>query len=421
MVALLEHILKKISHMNDYAVNLLSELIKRPSINPAFGGEGEYDKAMFLYETIRSWGFSDIKVINAHDPRAKNSVRPNILAFIEGEVKDKLWILTHLDVVPPGDLSSWTITKPFEPRILNGKVFGRGAEDNGQSMVASLIAAKALLESGIKPRRTVVLAFVSDEEAGSKYGLEYLIENHRDLFGENDVALVPDAGDSNGGFIEVAEKGILWVRLRIKGLQVHASLPHKGLNAHRIAAELITGIDKLIRNKYGSINSLFEPPYTTCEPTMTRNYVESPNIIPGEHEFVLDCRLLPEHSIDSLIKDIGNIYSQIANIYEKKINSETYPKLEIEVLQKQDPAPITPPNSTIVQVLAKSLRELRGIEPRIGGIGGGTVAAFFRRMGIPAVVWSTIEETAHMPNEYCKIKNLIEDAKVIAYLMMYTS
>ncbi|MEM4005854.1 MAG: M20/M25/M40 family metallo-hydrolase, partial [Desulfurococcaceae archaeon] len=149
--------------------------------------------------------------------------------------------------------------------------------------------------------------------------------------------------------------------------------------------------------------------------------VESPNIIPGEHEFVLDCRLLPEHSIDSLIKDIGNIYSQIANIYEKKINSETYPKLEIEVLQKQDPAPITPPNSTIVQVLAKSLRELRGIEPRIGGIGGGTVAAFFRRMGIPAVVWSTIEETAHMPNEYCKIKNLIEDAKVIAYLMMYTS
>ncbi|MEM4490562.1 MAG: M20 family metallo-hydrolase, partial [Desulfurococcaceae archaeon] len=341
--------------------------------------------------------------------------------FIEGEVEDKLWILTHLDVVPPGDLSSWTITKPFEPRILNGKVFGRGAEDNGQSMVSSLIAAKALLESGIKPRRTVVLAFVSDEEAGSKYGLEYLIENHRDLFGENDVALVPDAGDSNGGFIEVAEKGILWVRLRIKGLQVHASLPHKGLNAHRIAAELITGIDKLIRNKYGSINSLFEPPYTTCEPTMTRNYVESPNIIPGEHEFVLDCRLLPEHSIDSLIKDIGSIYSQIANIYEKKINSETYPKLEIEVLQKQDPAPITPPNSTIVQVLAKSLRELRGIEPRIGGIGGGTVAAFFRRMGIPAVVWSTIEETAHMPNEYCKIKNLIEDAKVIAYLMMYTS
>jgi len=153
---------------------------------------------MFLYETIRSWGFSDIKVINVHDPRAKNSVRPNILAFIEGEVEDKLWILTHLDVVPPGDLSSWTITKPFEPRILNGKVFGRGAEDNGQSMVSSLIAAKALLESGIKPRRTVVLAFVSDEEAGSKYGLEYLIENHRDLFSENDVALVPDAGDSNG-------------------------------------------------------------------------------------------------------------------------------------------------------------------------------------------------------------------------------
>lgn len=48
------------------------------------------------------------------------------------------------------------------------------------------------------------------------------------------------------------------------------------------------------------------------------------------------------------------------------------------------------------------------------------MAAFFRRIGIPAAVWSTIDETAHMPNEYSKIDNLIADAKVMAYLMMNT-
>jgi succinyl-diaminopimelate desuccinylase len=62
---------------------------------------------------------------------------------------------------------------------------------------------------------------------------------------------------------------------------------------------------------------------------------------------------------------------------------------------------------------------LRGVKPRVGGIGGGTVAAFFRRMGIPAAVWSTIDDVAHMPNEYAKIDNMISDAKVMAYLMMY--
>ncbi|MEM1720031.1 MAG: M20/M25/M40 family metallo-hydrolase, partial [Desulfurococcaceae archaeon] len=58
------------------------------------------------------------------------------------------------------------------------------------------------------------------------------------------------------------------------------------------------------------------------------------------------------------------------------------------------------------------------LEPKVGGIGGGTVAAFFRRIGIPAAVWSTVDETAHSPNEYCIIGNLVADAKVMAYLMV---
>lgn len=413
-------VLEKIDRMRDYAINILSELIKRPAVNPSFGGEGEYEKAMFLVETIKEWGFDDIKTINAQDPRAKMNIRPNVLAYIKGEVKDRLWILTHLDVVPPGDLSAWTITKPFEPKVFNGKVYGRGSEDNGQSMVASLIAAKALLESEVRPKRTIVLAFVSDEEAGSKYGLQYLMENHKYLFNKTDVALVPDAGESDGGFIEVAEKGIVWSRLRIKGLQVHASIPHKGINPHRVGAELISGIDKLMKERYNSINRLFEPPYTTCEPTMVKNSSGSPNIIPGEHEITIDCRLLPEHNIDDLLRDIKDVFEQIAFKYAKKADNEIYPKLEIEVIQRGDPAPPTPIDSPIVQSLVKSLKELRGIEPRIGGIGGGTVGSFFRKIGIPAVVWSTIDETAHMPNEYCKIENLLADAKVMAYLMTYT-
>ena len=411
-------VFERVDLLRDYSVNLLVELLKRPAVNPAYGGGGEYEKAMFLYEVIREWGFDDVKVINVPDSRAKCGVRPNILAFIKGSVEDKFWILTHLDIVPPGDLSAWTVTKPFEPIVKNGKVYGRGAEDNGQSLVSSLIAAKALLEESVKPRRTIVLAFVSDEEAGSKYGLGYLVENYRYMFSENDVALVPDFGTSNGDFIEVAEKSILWIKLRIKGIQVHASTPHKGLNPHRVAVDYIIALEKLLREKYNVTNELFDPPMTTCEPTMVKNPSESPNIIPGEHEVVYDCRILPEYSVDSLLKDFKLIFEQVSNKYEKIISDIKYPALNLEIIERLDAAPPTPLDSPIVQGLVKALRELRGIEPRIGGIGGGTVAAFFRRLGIPAAAWSTVDDTAHMPNEYAKIDNIVSDAKVMAYLML---
>lgn len=411
-------VFERIDLLRDYSVNLLIELLKRPAVNPAYGGEGEYEKAMFLYEIIRDWGFDDIKVINASDPRAKNGVRPNILAFIRGIFEDKFWVLTHLDVVPPGDLSAWTMTKPFEPVIKNGRVYGRGAEDNGQALVSSLIAAKAILEEGIKPSRTVVLAFVSDEEAGSKYGLGYLVENYKYLFSMSDVALVPDYGTSDGGFIEVAEKSIVWIKLRIKGIQVHASTPHKGLNPHRVAADYIVALERLLREKYSARNELFDPPLTTCEPTMVRNPAGSPNIIPGEHEVVYDCRILPEYSIDDLIEDFRVIFNQVSAKYEKVYDNVKYPVLNLEVIERLDAAPPTPVDSNIVKTLVKALQELRGITPRIGGIGGGTVAAFFRRINIPAVAWSTVDDTAHMPNEYAKIENVVSDAKVMAYLML---
>jgi succinyl-diaminopimelate desuccinylase len=67
-------------------------------------------------------------------------------------------------------------------------------------------------------------------------------------------------------------------------------------------------------------------------------------------------------------------------------------------------------------MLTEAIRKVRGTEPKVGGIGGGTCAAFFRKIDVPAVVWSTIDETAHQPNEYAKIENIMNDTKVYAFL-----
>src|SRR3990170_1543900 len=112
--------------------------------------------------------FDRIERFDAEDSRVSSGKRPNIIAYLSGEANvERLWIVTHLDVVPAGEESLWTVTKPFEPLFADNRVYGRGSEDNGQSLVASIYAAKTLKQLGSKPKRTLALAFVSDEEQGS--------------------------------------------------------------------------------------------------------------------------------------------------------------------------------------------------------------------------------------------------------------
>ncbi|USH00215.1 M20 family metallo-hydrolase [Thermococcus argininiproducens] len=412
---------KEIETLRDEMVETLIELIKIPAISPDSDGEGEYDKAMKLLEIIKDWPFDKIERYDAPDKRAKNGVRPNILAYYygeKGEESPRLWILTHLDVVPPGDLRKWTVTKPFEPIVIDGKVYGRGSEDNGQSLVASLYAVRALMNLGIRPKRTIILAFVSDEETGSKYGLEWLMKEHPELFKKDDLVLVPDGGNEEGTFIEIAEKSILWMKVKVRGKQVHASMPGLGLNAHRVALNYAKELDEFLHGKYNAKDNLFDPSESTFEPTMGGNPSDAPNIAPGEHEIVFDCRVLPQYALDDILTDAKKLAREIEEKYKKEVNGEVLPKIELEVLQRLDAPEPTPKDSEIVKLLQKAIKELRGKEATIGGIGGGTFAAYFRKLGIPAVVWATLDERAHQPNEYAKIDNMIEDAKIMALLAL---
>ncbi len=374
-----------------------------------------------MIEIIKDWPFDEVRVYNAPDKRAKKGVRPNILAYYygkNGKKSPRLLILTHLDVVPPGDLSKWTVTEPFKPIVKDNKVYSRGSEDNGQSLTSSLYAVKALMDLNIRPKRTVVLAFVSDEETGSKYGIEWLMKKHPELFLKDDLVLVPDGGNESGTFIEVAEKSILWMKLKVIGKQVHASMPERGLNAHRVALDYTYHLDKFLHGKYSMKDRLFDPPESTFEPTMVHNPADSPNIAPGEHEVVFDCRLLPNYSLDGILKDAEELGKEVKEKYIKKINGKILPKIEINVLQRLDAPKPTNPNSNIVKLLQDALTKLRGREAKVGGIGGGTFAAYFRKLGIPAVVWSTIDELAHQPNEYAKVENMVGDAEVMAALAL---
>jgi len=402
-----QKIFAEIEKQKDEMIQALMELIRIPAIAPENGGEGEKEKAEKLMKILEKMSFDKIERYDAKDDRVSSKKRPNIVAYILGENADeKLWIITHLDIVPPGEENLWTITKPYEPRVKDGRIYGRGSEDNGHSMIASIFAIKALQTLKIKPKRTVALAFVADEEQGSTYGIQHLI-NQR-LFKKNDLIVVPDSGNEDGSFIEIAEKSAIWFKVRTIGKQTHASRPHQGLNAHRIGMQFALALDEMLHKKYSAKDAYFDPPESTIEPTKKDKNVDAVNIMPGEDIIYFDCRILPSYNLDEILKDI----TQLAEKFEK----QTKAKIQIEPLHKSVAPKPTDAKAKIVTMLTEAIKNTRQIEPKIGGIGGGTCAAFFRKIDLPVVVWSTIDETAHQPNEYTKIDNLLNDAKTYALL-----
>jgi succinyl-diaminopimelate desuccinylase len=399
----------EIEQLQPEMVKTLMALIRLPAIAPENGGDGETQKAKKLTQILQDTDFDKIERYDAEDSRVSTGKRPNIITYYRGETDAKrLWIITHLDVVPPGEEQMWTMAKPFEPQLKNNRVYGRGAEDNGQSLIASLFAVKAIKRLGLKPKRTVALAFVADEEQGSNYGIQHLID--KGLFRKDDLIVVPDGGSGDGSFIEVAEKSILWFKLRTFGKQVHASLPNTGLNAHRVGMQVALALDKMLHEKYSRKDDKFDVPWSTFEPTKKEKNVDAVNIVPGEDTLYFDCRILPSYSLDEVLSEITRI--------TKEFEKEKGVKITVEILQKQASPETNDANSEVARLLKQAIREFRGLDARVGGIGGGTCAAFFRKAGFPAVVWSTIDEVAHQQNEYTKVDNMVNDAKVFALLAM---
>ncbi|MDR2922999.1 MAG: M20 family metallo-hydrolase, partial [Treponema sp.] len=272
------------------AVELQGELTRRPAVSPDSGGEGELDKCVWLEGWLKAHGVTQLERFDAPDKNARGGVRPNLLATIPGSGKEaSLWIISHLDVVPPGEASHWQ-SDPWtmveaKDGPLGHRLIGRGVEDNQQGLTSSVLAALALVNLGLQPCRTVKLLFVADEEMGNDFGIAWLLKNHKEMFQKNDAALIPDWGDTKGEGIEIAEKNMIWVRLTTTGKQTHASRPDLGANAFLAGSDLALRLHYGLSEKFNGRDSLFEPEYSTFQPTKKEANVPNVNTIPGGDVF----------------------------------------------------------------------------------------------------------------------------------------
>ena len=406
-----DRLASRIDSYEDAMVDLQCKLAAIPALSPENGGDGEYEKSRQIASFLQRIGFPKTTEINAPDSRVPAGVRPNLILNVPGINESRtVWILSHMDIVPPGELKFWS-HDPYRCYVKDGNIYGRGTEDNQQDLVASIFAVKSLLDEDIRPQFSLGLVFVSDEETASDKGLKYILDHTDNPFRADDLIVVPDSGNQEGTIIEIAEKSLLWLRLETKGKQCHGSRPSEGKNAFLAASHLVVKLDEL-HQVFSAADLLYDPPFSTFQPTKKEANVPNINTIPGEDVFYMDCRVLPLYPLKDVLEEIYKQSREIENRFSVTIS--------ITPIHQVEASAPTSADAKVVLALREAIRDVYGVTAHPAGVGAGTVAAFFRKNGYPAAVWSRSNQTAHQPDEHCTINNMIGNAKVFAHLFLQT-
>jgi acetylornithine deacetylase/succinyl-diaminopimelate desuccinylase family protein len=320
--------------------------------------------------------------------------RDNVLAVLKGRKSEQSLLLTpHLDTVPAG--KSWGLN-PFKAVVRGDKIYGLGATDCKGNLASLLEAVKSITEDGLKFDYDLVIAATADEECGSSLGLIPLLE--RGII-KTSAALVLDADDFE---IVVAQKGLMHLKLYIRGRKAHGAYPWLGVNAIDIAAKVIVDLKKQALGK--KTNRYLRPPTLNIG---TIGGGDKVNVVSDWCEIGMDYRFLPGSSEKEFLSRL------------KKTVSRYVSNFRIEVQWVQAPYNISQ-NHPLVKGLSSAMEE-SGVRPRISGSEGATVITFLKDKGIPAVATGFgASGCAHMADEFALLSNLYKGSEIlVSFLKNY--
>ena len=343
--------------VNTEAVKTLQGYVRINTSNPP----GDVTKAADYLQDILTREGIDVK---RYESKPGRSI---LLARLKGDGSGGKAILleSHMDVVPT-DPSQWQ-QDPFGAAIADGKMWGRGTIDMKGIGTTYLYAFLELHRLKVPLTRDVLLMFVPDEEVGGDMGARWMMANHYD-------ELDPEYVIDEGGFgsrdmftpgklvfgISVAEKRIMWLRLRAAGVAGHGSQPHeKNPNDHLVAAlarlfaqppaTVPFPVVETMKQRIGApltenkFNNAIQK--STISLTSLRSGVGDPprvNVIPSVAEATLDCRVLPGISKEDWL----------AGIQERLAD----PSIKIEIISAGDDPVVTTQDSPLYRALEAALK-----------------------------------------------------------------
>jgi len=364
----------------DPVIHTLAELVRIPSINPAYeGGVSEAGVVAWLGEFCRGRGIEtwETEVFPG---------RPNLIARLPGrDPKRRIILEAHTDTV---SVKGMTIP-PFDPVIEGNLLYGRGSCDTKAGLAAMLHAMASLKDEGFVPPCEVWLAAVVDEE----YSYRGVVKLCEGLTAH--AAIVAEPTELR---LVVASKGVLRWRIRVRGKAAHSSKPHLGVNAINHMARLILALEKDEASLATKVHPLAGA--ATCNVGVISGGVQV-NFVPDECFIEIDRRLLPgERAIDALT-NYQSLLDDLARRHPGFIAEMEAPMLTDEGLD-------TPVDAAPALLGGEILREM-GLDGAPAGVPFGSDASKLSRQGVPSLVFGPGSiDRAHGAVEYVEIDEVLK-------------
>jgi acetylornithine deacetylase len=358
--------------MSSPLLDLLASLVRIDSVNAAYeGGPGEAEIATF----VRSYGERHGLEVTTQEVFPD---RPNILVRLPGRNRDRCLIFeAHTDTVSTKGMS----IPPFEPRITDGKLYGRGSCDTKAGLAAMLQAMVSLRMEGTVPPADILLCAAADEEYSYR-GVVKFCEEFR-----GDAAIVAEPTELR---CVVATKGVLRWRIRVQGRAAHSSRPYLGVNAISHMARVILALEQDSDRNVNRAHPLLGPP--TCNVGVIQGGVQV-NFVPDACFIEIDRRLLPGETVPQVLAHYQEVLDELHARFPDLDAKMEEPMLTDEALE-------TPVDSPIVQIASEVLRAME-LDARPCGVPFGCDASKLSRAGIPSIVFGPGSiDRAHSAEEY---------------------
>lgn len=395
-------LIEEVGRRKKEIIKLCSDLIRLKGENPP--GE-TLEIGMFIRDKLERDGLS----VEVYEPK-KNVV--NLISIINKKARPRLILCGHLDVFPATE-SSWQIP-PFEGRIVDDRIYGRGAVDMKAGLAAAATTLLILSNCENELNGSLAAVFFSDEESMGFWGAQWMLQNVKETRG--DACLIGEPAGAD--VVTIAEKGIWWFRLVTHGKLAHGAYTG-GDNAIVKMSRAITGIERLknvegfpptellhilrsqqemLKNRgLGHMAQALSRVWVNCGVIRGGDKI---NLVPWFCESEFDMRI-----------PLGLDVEELKLKLEESLKSEGVDDFTYQTIFEQNPN-FTSPNEKIVQIALNNVRDIVKMEPHMFCRLGSTDAKFFRKYGIPTVTYGPDMKGMGEVDEYVKIEELIYTTKV---------
>lgn len=397
----------------DELIEITRKLVQIDTVNPP--GNNYLDCAKYISSLMQDASLNPHIVKVPEDrllelaPLSEGNSRYSVLGELRGKKPGKtLHYSGHYDVVPAGAL--WT-EEPFAARVDGGRIYGLGIGDMKAGITSMIMAAKVVQDLELDFSGSVTFSFTPDEETGGQAGVGYLVEQN---MVPADYAVISEPSMDN--LVKLGHRGVLWLRLTSIGRTAHGSMAFNGINAFENMAKMtmaLKELEKRIQARTTKFPTQFEQEKHPMIMVggVIEGGVNKVNVVPDRCMVSIDRRVLPEESLDE-------VYQEIVETLEK-VKAET-PGLSYALEKELEVV------GTAIGTEEELVTTIQGCHQKVFGQipkpiispGYNDLRYFVDKMHVPTVTYGPgILKTAHTPNEYITIDDLLKTTEVYVQLV----